>query len=95
MISAPNQNLSCHHCNVCVTSSYFSQTHARSRHFLIKTADKTAVDEPTSLNKKGLSYAACVEVCEKAGHKTGFLVPECVYNCLARQLEPPVPNMVW
>ena len=34
-----------------VTASYFSQVPARARHFLIETADDTAVDEATSLNQ--------------------------------------------
>ena len=35
-----------------VTASYFSQVHASPRHFLIETADETAVDEATSLNRR-------------------------------------------
>ena len=34
-----------------VTASYFSHVPARARHFLIETADETAVDEAASLNQ--------------------------------------------
>ena len=67
MISARNQNLTCHHWNICVTASCFSQTHARPVHFLIETADETAVDEPASLNRQGPSNKAndkCAGVCK-------------------------------
>ena len=46
-------NLTCHHWNICVTASCFSQARARPGHFLIETDDETAVDEPASLNRQG------------------------------------------
>ena len=40
-----------HSWNMWVTASYFSHVPARARHFLIETADETAVDEATILNQ--------------------------------------------
>ena len=70
MISALNQNLTCNLLNICVTASYFSQAHARPRHFLIETAYETAVHEPASLNRQGPSDKAndeCAQECKGIG----------------------------
>lgn len=44
-----------------------SQAYARSKHFLIETADEKAVDEPASLNRQG-SYPVggpCSMMCDE------------------------------
>ena len=61
---------------MCVTASYFSQVPATPRLLLIETADETAVDEATSLNRQ-LSFG-----CHDTDHDCH--VRECNNDCHMR-----------
>ena len=77
-----NSLLTSHRWNMCVTTSYFSQVHARSRHFLIETADETAVDEATSLNRQQpMSHSSDDE---PTATTELWLPPNCIEACYVK-----------
>ena len=74
--------LTSHLWNMCVTTSYFSQVHASPRHFLIETADETAVDEATSLNRQQpMSHSSDDE---PTATTELWLPPNCIEACYVK-----------